>query len=102
MTLHALRLEVGDDDFFRILRRWARSQAGGNVTTDEFITLAERTSRTQLDDLFDVWLFTPERPATLEAAAARSGSGSSDLRQGSSTVRRLMPRHDLTEKLALR
>ena len=37
MTLHALRLEVGDEDFFRILRRWVASQAGGNVTTDEFI-----------------------------------------------------------------
>ena len=34
MTLHQLRLTVGDDDFFRILRRWASSQAGGNVTTD--------------------------------------------------------------------
>ena len=44
MTLHALRLEVGDAAFFRILRGWATSQAGGNVTTDEFVALAERVS----------------------------------------------------------
>ncbi len=65
MTLHALRLEVGDDSFFRILRRWAQSQEGGNVTTDEFIALAERVSGEQLDDLFEVWLFTPSKPPGL-------------------------------------
>ncbi len=45
MTLQALRLEVGDADFFRILRLWATQQAGGNVSTDEFIALAEHISR---------------------------------------------------------
>ena len=45
MTLHQLRLAVGDDDFFRILRAWAQSRAGDNVTTREFIRLAERISR---------------------------------------------------------
>ena len=79
MTLHALRLEVGDQDFFRILKRWIASQAGGHVTTDEFIALAERVSGQQLDELFDVWLFTPEKPAVLEAAAAMAQSGATDL-----------------------
>ncbi len=79
MTLHALRLEVGDQDFFRILKRWIASQAGGHVTTDEFIALAERVSGQQLDELFDVWLFTPEKPAVLDAAAARVQSGATDL-----------------------
>ena len=76
MTLHALRQQVGDDDFFRILRRWARSQAGGNVSTDEFIALAERVAGQQLDELFEVWLFTPGKPAVpAPAAAARSSAG---------------------------
>jgi len=65
MTLHALRLEVGDRDFFRILRRWFQSQRGGNVTTAEFFRLAERVSGEQLDELFDVWLYTPAKPAGL-------------------------------------
>ncbi len=63
MTLHMLRTTVGDDDFFRILRTWARSQAGESVTTPQFIRLAERISGQQLDDLFETWLFTPGRPA---------------------------------------
>jgi aminopeptidase N len=72
MTLHALRLEVGDQDFFRIVRRWTTTQAGGHVTTNEFIRLAERISGERLDELFGVWLFTPEKPAVLDTAAARA------------------------------
>jgi aminopeptidase N len=65
MTLQALRQTVGDDVFFGILEEWVASQAGATVTTDEFIRLAEKMSGMQLDDLFDVWLFTPEKPAGL-------------------------------------
>ena len=75
MTLQALRLDVGDDDFFEILRRWVSSQAGGNVTTDEFVALAERVSGKQLDKLFKRWLFTGEKPAQLETASALDTSG---------------------------
>jgi Peptidase family M1 domain/Peptidase M1 N-terminal domain len=79
MTLHQLRLAVGDGDFFQILRRWASSQAGGNVTTAQFIRLAERISGQDLDALFDTWLFTAEKPVLtpalgLTAAAPRSTS----------------------------
>lgn len=56
MTLHALRVEVGDSKFFRILREWASTQAGGNVTTNEFIALAESVARRDLDPLFAMWL----------------------------------------------
>ena len=31
MTLHALRLKVGDDAFFKLLRAWTKRNAGGNV-----------------------------------------------------------------------
>lgn len=72
MTLHALRKAVGDEDFFRILRDWAQLNAGGNVSTDEFITLAEKVSGEDLNALFDEWLFTPEKPPSLEAPAALS------------------------------
>ena len=72
MTLHQLRLEVGDRDFFRILRTWAQSREGDNVKTSEFIRLAEKISREQLDDLFETWLFTPGKPALAPATAARS------------------------------
>jgi aminopeptidase N len=74
MTLQALRNEVGDRAFFRILRRWAVSREGGNVTTDEFIALAEAISGRQLDDLFQTWLFTPEKPPELDAAAGEAAA----------------------------
>ena len=69
MTLQALREKVGDDDFWRIVRRWA-AQRDGHGTTSEFIALAERISGQQLDKFFDVWLFTGEKPASPNAAAA--------------------------------
>jgi aminopeptidase N len=63
MTLHALRLAVGDKTFFRILRSWAAIHRGGNGTTEEFIALAEHTSGRDLGALFTAWLYTPSKPA---------------------------------------
>jgi aminopeptidase N len=75
MTLHQLRLAVGDADFFTILRQWASSQAGGNVTTDEFISLAEQISGQQLDELFDTWLFTSGKPVVADALSLQRSAG---------------------------
>ncbi|HEU4449230.1 MAG TPA: M1 family metallopeptidase [Gaiellaceae bacterium] len=79
MTLHQLRLAVGDEDFFRILRRWATKYEGGNVTTDQFIALAEKVSGEELDELFQTWLFTDTRPESPSpvSAAARAAAGAS-------------------------
>jgi hypothetical protein len=74
MTLQALRAQIGDDDFFRLLRRWTTSRAGGNVTTPEFIRLAERISGQDLGAFFDTWLFTAAKPAGIEPAGARKRS----------------------------
>ena len=63
MTLHALRLTVGDRAFFRILRSWARIHRDGNVTTEQFIAHAERVSGRDLGALFTAWLYTPSKPA---------------------------------------
>ena len=64
MTLQALRTEVGDDAFFRILRTWTARHRYDTVTTVEFVALAERISGKQLDDLFTTWLYTKGKPAT--------------------------------------
>jgi hypothetical protein len=71
MTLHALRLQIGDPAFFRLLREWVRSNTGGNVAIPQFIALAERISHQDLDGFFNTWLFTPAKPAGLDSAAAR-------------------------------
>jgi hypothetical protein len=67
MTLQALRMEIGDGAFFRVLRTWA--DGDGNGTTGEFIALAERVSGQQLDGLFDAWLLSSGRPALTTTAA---------------------------------
>jgi aminopeptidase N len=63
MAVHALRLQVGDRAFFTILRRWARQNAYGSVTTSDFRELAERVSGQRLGRLFRVWLHLPEKPS---------------------------------------
>jgi aminopeptidase N len=70
MTLQALREAVGDSAFWDIVRTWAATYSGGNVTTPEFIALAEEISGEQLDALFTAWLFTPAKPPLEEAGAA--------------------------------
>jgi aminopeptidase N len=64
MTLQALRVKVGDDTFFGILRDWYRENRDGNVTTADFVALAERESGQQLDDFFHVWLYQPGKPTS--------------------------------------
>ena len=74
MTLEALRREVGDRDFGAIVERWARDRAGGHGTTGQFIRIAEAESGEQLDDLFETWLFTAEKPPV---PATQSGGAAS-------------------------
>ncbi|MFJ5697473.1 M1 family aminopeptidase [Arthrobacter sp. NPDC093139] len=67
MTLHALRTLVGDEVFFDILEEWTESNTGGNVSTADFIKLAERLSGQDLAGFFTMWLYTPSRPGTLSS-----------------------------------
>lgn len=80
MALHALRMEVGSVDFFRILRSWAVPRPGRPATTLNLERLAERISGEQLDGLFQAWVFAPRKPVLSEAAAAESGPAPSGFR----------------------
>ncbi|MEO3815937.1 M1 family metallopeptidase [Plantactinospora sp. B24E8] len=62
MTLHALRTKIGDRAFFNLLRTWYSANRDSTASTADFVRLAERTSRRQLDDFFQVWLYTPGKP----------------------------------------
>jgi aminopeptidase N len=64
MTLQALRAKVGERAFATILRRWYAENRDGNVTTADFVALAERVSKQGLDAFFDAWLYQPVKPAT--------------------------------------
>ncbi|MGB8939188.1 MAG: M1 family metallopeptidase [Streptomyces sp.] len=63
MTLQVLRERIGDKAFFKLLPAWSAQNRYGNVTTDDFIRLAEKISGKQLDSLFQTWLFTKGKPA---------------------------------------
>jgi len=62
LTLHALRLEVGDEAFFEILRTYTERFAHSNASTEDFISLAEEVSGQPLGVLFDAWLYDETLP----------------------------------------
>jgi aminopeptidase N len=70
MTLQALRVEVGDATFLRILRDWFAQHKYANATTADFIALAQRDSRRDLRGFFQKWLYTPGPVVTAPAATA--------------------------------
>ena len=47
-----------------MMRKWYADNRDGNVTTEDFIALAERESGQQLDAFFDVWLYQPGKPTS--------------------------------------
>jgi len=70
MALEALRQRIGNDAFYTTLRSWAAEHRYSNVTTEQFIALAESVSGQQLDELFQSWLYEPGKPAAARARVA--------------------------------
>jgi aminopeptidase N len=64
MTMEALREKVGTATFLGILRTWAQDHRYGNVSTPQFIALAEDQSGMDLDAFFQTWLYTKGKPAS--------------------------------------
>lgn len=63
MTLQALREQIGDEDFFAVLRAWVDDHRDDVASTADLIALSERVSGDELDELFQTWLYAPELPA---------------------------------------
>ena len=69
--MHALRLTLGDEVFFALVRDWTGRFGGRSVTTADFRALAgehaARTGGTKLagtvEDLLAAWLDRPKLPA---------------------------------------
>ena len=65
MTLQALRVKIGDAVFLPDDAQVVRSDnRNGNVTTEDFMALAESESGQDLDAFFQAWLFTPSKPTS--------------------------------------
>lgn len=72
VVLHTLRYLIGDDAFFKALRRMAyptkamESYTDGRqtrlVTTDDFLQIAEQESKMELDWFFELYLRQPKLP----------------------------------------
>lgn len=63
LTLHALRLEIGDQAFFETLKTYFALYKNGNASTRDFIDVAEKVSGKDLGDFFDAWLEQPALPS---------------------------------------
>ncbi len=62
LTLHALRLRLGDELFFQTLQTYTERYRHATVTTEDFIAVAEQTSGQDLDAFFDAWLHQTALP----------------------------------------
>ncbi len=62
LTLHALRLDVGDDVFFEILRTYYQTYKDSHATIEDFIALASDVSQEDLTEFFDSWLYQKAIP----------------------------------------
>jgi aminopeptidase N len=62
LVFHALRIQVGDDTFFKILRTYLKRYAGSSAGADEFMALSEEISGQDLDHFFDEWLLDHDLP----------------------------------------
>jgi len=62
LTLHALRVQLGDTDFFALLRDWTARYRHSTVVTDDFTGLAAQYSQESLRPLWQAWLYSTEVP----------------------------------------
>ncbi|WNB85128.1 hypothetical protein [Cellulomonas sp. ATA003] len=77
LTLHALRLTVGDDEYATLVRTWTARHGGGTVTTADFRALAAEHATAGGDalvirvaDLLTAWLDEPALPDLPDGGAA--------------------------------
>lgn len=82
VVLHTLRYLIGDESFFRALRRMAyptkemESYTDGRqtrlVSTDDFLAIAEQESKMELDWFFEVYLRQPKLPKLVTETASNT------------------------------
>lgn len=62
-TLYALRQEIGAEAFDELSVEWPTRYKDSVATTDDFQALAEELSGQDLEEFFDVWVWTAGKPA---------------------------------------
>lgn len=82
VVLHALRYLMGDDAFFRALRRmayptkemetWTDGRQERLVNTDDFLTIAQQESKMDLGWFFEVYLRQPKLPRLISSTTGNT------------------------------
>ena len=62
LVLHALRLRVGDDVFFEIIRSYYQTFRDSHAMIDDFVAIASEISQEDLVPFFDSWLYQKALP----------------------------------------
>jgi aminopeptidase N len=60
--LHVLRRQIGDANFFDLLRDWTSRHQHGTAVTDDFTGLASNYADESLRPLFAAWLYSTALP----------------------------------------
>jgi aminopeptidase N len=65
LLLHNLRLEVGDETFFTILRTFVERvrQGPANASSEDFIAVAEEVAGRDLSTLWETWMYGTTMPS---------------------------------------
>ncbi|RXZ49835.1 M1 family metallopeptidase [Agromyces binzhouensis] len=61
-TLHALRVEIGDEAFFEAARLWVERFDDSSGTADDFQAIYEEVSGQDLEAFFQTWLYDQQKP----------------------------------------
>lgn len=62
LTVHALRLALGDDEFFSFTRSWLAENRYGNVSTEAFLTGVSEVGGREAQAVVRDWLFGEDLP----------------------------------------
>lgn len=62
LTLHALRVTIGDRAFFELLKKWTDEHRHGSVTTEQFLAHVSESSDRPTGPLLAAWLFDTALP----------------------------------------
>jgi len=74
-VLHMFRFVVGDDAFWKILRKYAQDFAYSNATTDDFQNLCEQIYGEDLSWFFNQWIFEAGYPVYEFGWGSLGGNG---------------------------
>jgi len=62
LVLHLLRYEVGEENFWEIMRRYVRKYKYSTVTTEDFRKTVEEVTGNSFEEFFDQWIYSAGHP----------------------------------------